>query len=150
MHLVLVACVSMKRADPDPCPAQDLYCSPWFKAARAVAERDGDAWAILSAKHGLVDPHTLIAPYNQTLAALHPILRTQWHTRVWEALAPRVTREDTVTILAGLSYSEVIAWHLRCAGVVIHRPLYGLGLGQQLRLLNIAKATPGFFAHPPP
>src|SRR3546814_7260194 len=61
----LVACVAAKL--DRPAPARDLYASPWFQKARAYVERQGGAWFILSAKHGLIAPETVIAPYDETL-----------------------------------------------------------------------------------
>src|SRR3546814_861850 len=52
----LVACVAAKL--DRPAPARDLYASPWFQKARAYVERQGGAWFILSAKHGLTAPET--------------------------------------------------------------------------------------------
>ena len=56
--IALVACVSRKT--PGPLPAQDLYVSDWFRKASAYARRVADEWYILSAKHGLVSPDTVI------------------------------------------------------------------------------------------
>src|SRR3546814_2674569 len=53
-----------------PAPARDLYASPWFQKARAYVERQGGAWFILSAKHGLIAPETVIARYDETLGAM--------------------------------------------------------------------------------
>src|SRR3546814_2942975 len=63
----LVACVAAKL--DRPAPARDLYASPWFQKARAYVERQGGAWFILSAKHGLIAPETVIARYDETLGA---------------------------------------------------------------------------------
>lgn len=61
----LVSCVAEKR--PAPSVARDLYRSPWFLKARGLAEREGAAWFILSAEHGLVEPDDVVAPYDRTL-----------------------------------------------------------------------------------
>jgi hypothetical protein len=52
MKVVLVACGKSKR--PEACPARELYTGTLFRKARAWAERHGDAWAILSARHGWI------------------------------------------------------------------------------------------------
>lgn len=77
----LVACVAAKL--DRPAPARDLYASPWFQKARAYVERQGGAWFILSAKHGLTAPETVIAPYDETLGAMQAGERRQlaWLTR---------------------------------------------------------------------
>lgn len=70
--LIVVACGATKL--DHPAPAETLYCSGHFalmlRAARSEAADTarvcgGSAGvAILSALHGLVDPTTLLAPYN--------------------------------------------------------------------------------------
>lgn len=134
IHLFLVACVSQKFLTAKP--AKDLYLSPWFNKARAVAERHGDAWSVLSAKHGLTDPEAIIEPYDVTLNDLPPIARGQWMERVLVQLRARVQPGDTVTILAGIRYSERLAYELGKMGATVHRPLVGLGIGQQLHALG--------------
>ena len=54
MRVALVSCVKSRR--PEPAPARDLHTSPLFRAMRRYAESHADAWYILSAKHGLVEP----------------------------------------------------------------------------------------------
>jgi Family of unknown function (DUF6884) len=63
--ICLVSCVGLKQVNP--AAAKDLYRSAWFINARSYAEGIGPDWFILSAKHGLVCPDDLIAPYEQTL-----------------------------------------------------------------------------------
>ncbi|MDQ3812222.1 MAG: hypothetical protein M3336_18225, partial [Chloroflexota bacterium] len=55
-----------------PLPARELYVSPLFRAARAYPERcyGPDHWLILSARHRLVDPETVLAPYDLSLRQL--------------------------------------------------------------------------------
>lgn len=64
--IALVACGKAKldRA----APARDLYIGNLFRAARAHVEAASyDTWYILSAKHHLVHPDTVIAPYDYRL-----------------------------------------------------------------------------------
>src|SRR3546814_11212990 len=68
----------------------DLYASPWFQKARAYGERQGGAWFILSAKHGLIAPETVIAPYDETLGAMKAGARRLWGARVIEAMAEQM------------------------------------------------------------
>src|SRR3546814_11920244 len=76
----LVACVAAKL--DRPAPARDLYASPWFQKARAYVERQGGAWFILSAKHGLIAPETVITPYYETLGAMKDRKRVLYGNRV--------------------------------------------------------------------
>jgi hypothetical protein len=53
-------------------PAKDLYRSALFRLSRAWAERYADAWAVLSAYHGVVEPDQVIEPYDATVADRRP------------------------------------------------------------------------------
>ncbi|WP_238541429.1 DUF6884 domain-containing protein [Burkholderia gladioli] len=63
--LYLVSCVGEKQ--DRAMPAKVLYRSNWFTKAREYVERRAGVWYILSAKHGLISPDQVIAPYEQTL-----------------------------------------------------------------------------------
>lgn len=41
--------------------------SALFRGRRAYVERTCDRWFVLSAKYGLVESETVVAPYDQTL-----------------------------------------------------------------------------------
>ncbi|MBT2549736.1 hypothetical protein J7I85_15680 [Arthrobacter sp. ISL-65] len=56
----LVACASQKLQRP--APARDIYVSQLFRKASAYAEKTWDRWYVLSAKHGLVRPDTVLEP----------------------------------------------------------------------------------------
>ena len=122
--LVVIACGARK--GPEPIAAGYLYQGSLFKAARKAALASGQDWMILSAKHGLLDPRRVIAPYEATI-------RTTADKR---ALA--VTLIGQLPLYDG---REVEAWVPRryveamyMAGVnVATAPLTGLGIGQQMK-----------------
>lgn len=64
--IVVIACGAQK--SDEPAPAGQLYTSPHFqltyRAARKLAEDQGARVLILSALHGLVDPSTVLEPYD--------------------------------------------------------------------------------------
>jgi hypothetical protein len=78
----LVAC-SRRKAER-PLPARELYVSPLFRAARAYAERryGPERWYILSARHDLVHPDQVLAPYDLSLRQLTAAEREAWGYRV--------------------------------------------------------------------
>lgn len=78
--IALVSCVKQKQNSP--CPARDMYTSALFSKARVYAETSADAWFILSAKYGLVQPDETIAPYEQTLKGASASDRRNWATKV--------------------------------------------------------------------
>lgn len=93
----LIQCTKTKR--DTPAEACELYDpSPLFRKMRAYAEAKGDPWYILSAKHGLVNPTTTLAPYDEFG------LSEQQAQTVVETL--QVRGETDVTLVAGDTYRE--------------------------------------------
>jgi hypothetical protein len=95
-----------------------------------------DRWFILSAKHGLVDPTTTLAPYDVTLRDLGHEERRRWSAWVLGDLE-RVCgslRPHTFEIHAGDAYVRFgLEEGLIRSGAAVERPSAGLSLGQQLR-----------------
>ncbi len=112
--IVLVACVSKK--NKRPMVARDLYISDWFKKASAYAETISDKWYVLSAKYGLVDPNSVITPYDETLNNMPISMRRTWSLKVMQDLRPLVNKGDHIMILAGMKYREFLVEPLRSAG----------------------------------
>ena len=132
--IVLVACVSKKNSTP--MPAQDLYSSDWFRKASTYAMRVADEWHILSAKHGLVAPDTVIEPYDETLNRMPAAARRTWARRVPEELGRVLQPGDQVMILAGKRYRANLVDPIREMGCSVEIPMEGLGIGKQLRWLK--------------
>lgn len=140
--VVLVGCGKLKLGRA--VPAKDLYIGPLFKKARAYAERTGDEWAVLSAKHFLVMPDEVIGPYERTLGKLDRdhlkqwIWNTNWFIRSrWETWKNPVR----FICLAGKDYAQAFNSPLlpKDAWIGAEFPLDGFGIGQRLAFL--AKAT---------
>ena len=132
--LYLISCVRGKLLCPSP--AKDLYVSAWFKKARAVAESQGSPWFILSAKHGLLHPDAVTAPYERTLNNMGVGERRTWASNVMQTLEPHLAEVPTVFILAGVKYREFLEPQLRARGIQVQVPMAGLRNGEQLRWLN--------------
>jgi hypothetical protein len=64
--VILLGCVKSKL--DNRAKARDLYCSPLWRGRRAYAEASGLPWLILSAKHGLVEPDSVLAHTTFRLA----------------------------------------------------------------------------------
>lgn len=139
VRIALVACVKSKRRSP--APARDLYVSPLFRAARRYAETRADRWYVLSAKHHLVPPDEVLAPYELTLKATRAPERAAWADQVERELADVLPANARVTMLAGARYREHLTGFLEGRGVPVDVPLEGLKLGEQLRWLKHANAT---------
>lgn len=117
---VLVSCVGKKR--DYACPAKDLYVSDWFIKAREWAENNGKRWYILSAKHGLLHPDTIIDPYEMALNNIPAAGRRAWAEQVEIALN---TLPGRLVCLAGKKYREYL-------NLPLSVPMEGLGIGEQL------------------
>lgn len=132
--IALVACVKTKK--PVPMPAQDLYCSDWFRKASAYAMRVADEWYILSAKYGLVAPDTVIEPYDETLNKMPAAARRAWARRVSKELDLVLRPGDQVVVLAGEKYRENLVHPIREMGCSVEIPMQGLVFGEQKSWLN--------------
>lgn len=139
-------------------PARDLYTGPLFRAARAHVEARYEHWGILSAKHRLVEPDRVLAPYDVCLDDLSEVEQWVWtenmaamarlghgpfpsavrrHFGVTPNRANRTntTRDEAypirLDVYAGRRYVEALPqqWHDRFD---IRTPLAGLGQGERL------------------
>jgi hypothetical protein len=132
--IYLVSCVARKGCES--CKARDLYRSDWFKKARAYVESTGMSWFILSAKHGLLSPDEVIAPYEQTLNRLSVMERRAWAEMVKNRLVSVVMPEDRVVILAGARYREFLMPTLELLAARVEIPMEGMRIGEQLSWLG--------------
>jgi len=130
--VVLIGCVKTKA--PEASPARDLYRSPLFQRRRRYAESTGRPWYILSAEHGLLDPDSLIEPYDVYLADQSADYRQAWGG--WVVAKLTQVRESidglVIEVHAGAAYVDAIDEPLRRHGAVLRTPLAGLGMGEQL------------------
>lgn len=131
----LVGCVKKKRSHA--APAADLYTSPLFLGRRRWIEATCDRWFILSALHGLVDPGTVLDPYDAALIDLGRARRRSWADAVLRDLGQVVgrPREVTFEVHAGAAYTDhgLIDGLGRWGSEVI-LPARGLRQGEQLAL----------------
>ena len=138
--LFLVSCVSKKHSTPRP--ARELYCSDWFRKARAYVEMEDAKWFILSAKHGLVSPDQVIKPYNMTLKNMSTLKRRGWAKKVADTLQPHCKAGNRVIVLGGSKYREHLVPLLKEWGCYVETPLEGMGIGQQKRWLKHKLTSP--------
>jgi hypothetical protein len=140
--VVLVGCVSQKRpleqderGLPRHWPAADLYTSPLFRLRRSYAERHApDAWAILSAQFGFLDPDEPTAPYDFRLSERNARERWAWARRCASRVSgfgPASTIR--VELHAGELYCRDLAVELARDGAEVVRPVQGMAIGEQLR-----------------
>src|SRR5262245_9344297 len=121
----LVACAKAKADGPRR--ADELYVSPLFRKAADYCRRHYDAWFVLSALHGLLEPGRVVGPYEHTLVGQAKSHRRQWAAAVVAQIG-RLGLEDAKSYLhAGRVYADALEGLLDCA-----TPLAGLGIGEQL------------------
>jgi hypothetical protein len=137
--LALVSCVKLKI--DHPAPAKDLYMrSQWFRGARRYAQEHAKSWFILSALRGLVDPETVIEPYEQSLNGADIDERHEWTMKVIRQIAEKELFGDRVVVLAGLHYRQLLINPLILRFKQMDVPMEGLMMGQQLQWLSRRQA----------
>lgn len=147
MNVGFVACSALKL--DRPARAADLYTSPLFKlSVRWLTERWGaHRWYVLSAKHGLVAPETVIEPYDQTLAKASTVERAAWGEMVAEQIYREWRKsgaEWLMQVLAGKSYCDPLGTALRVkvnprtviSNLRFDEPLRGKTIGGRLQWLS--------------
>lgn len=114
--------------------AENLYSSELFFKSRRYAQANYDAWLILSAKHGLVRPCEILAPYECKLTALSHIERTSLAERVSRQAAILFGSGDVqISSICGEEYDDL----LDEAGVqFLRNPEFALPIGKKLQALG--------------
>ena len=135
-RVLLVSCSKSKRVCNKKYKAEDLYNSALFKKSRSYAQNNFSHWYILSAKHGLLSPDTLIKPYNLTLNDMTVTGRKAWSESISLNILKLCTPGTEFNILAGKSYTMYLVPLLCELGYSVQLPLKGLGIGQRLAWLN--------------
>lgn len=157
-HLVLVGCAAQKR-EGGPYPAGQLYTSTLFKLAQRWAEQNGDAWRVLSAGRGLLDPAGPMMSYDTKLQDRPADERERWARgmgwAVWCAadyLRDRLEADEVlITCLAGEAYCTWIPHLGTCPQfdaramfpIRVELPLQGLQIGERLQWLSRATQQVG-------
>jgi hypothetical protein len=139
--LCLVGCC--KRKLRHSAPARDLYGSTLFRLSRRWAELHADAWAVLSARHGVVEPDQVIEPCDTTIADRSPFGQPRLTTKgfgtwlyasvqAWRSRFATATEAPALVILAGRDrWQWLIGWR-----IAFSTPLGGLGIGERFRWLK--------------
>ena len=131
-------------------PAKELYTGQLFQASRRWAEESTDAYFIASAKHLVIEPDTVIEPYDQKMTDLS-VEDQRWRARQIESQFHRfwvdycefakgpngftvATHKPRVVLLASQAYLRGF-YDRALNGVNLYEfedPLRGLGIGQRL------------------
>jgi phage gp16-like protein len=137
MRIGLVGCGKAKLSHA--APAKDLYTSTLFRLAREYAEETCDRWFILSAKHGLVDPDSVLEPYELPMAALGRLVpgspRDRWSVKVVAQLRALGLTLHQFVLLAGSDYGDGLR------GLLMEEPLDGMQIGERMHWLKAKTAA---------
>lgn len=136
MKMLILSCGAVK-ADRAT-TAHKLYTGPLFRAswryAQAWQQRHAGTVAILSARHGLMDPNTVLEPYEQRLTTSRKATLAEV---VGEQLWRRWSARDlsVIEVHAGAAYVAVLQAAMVRSEVEAQliEPLHGLQIGQRLR-----------------
>jgi hypothetical protein len=116
--------------------AELLYISARFRYSRLVAIKSQSPWYILSAKFGLLQPTTTVAPYDLSLSNFSVQRRKDWARQVFASLRANSPRAKKIVFLCGKLYSSHLELLARSAGIEVSVPLRGLAMGKQLAWLK--------------
>ncbi len=117
----LISCGKNKQ--PVRAPAAQLYTSPRFHLSVALPRRLGFPFSVLSAKHGLLEPDTLVEPYDASLASLSREERRVWAENVFTQLVTAHPNVRRFVFLADDDYRDDIVPMLQERKVDILEPL---------------------------
>lgn len=126
----LISCVKSK--SNRRCIAKEMYISPLFKYMYAYAKRRCQEVYILSAKYGLLNEDTPIAPYNKTLNNMSEISKKEWAKNITHSLSEKYDiQKEIFLIMGGQNYIK----YLNLPNII--QPLKGLSMGNRLHWLKI-------------
>lgn len=139
MRVGLISCCKEKL--DHAAPAEELYCSSFFKLSKAWIKKRVREWGILSAEHGLVLPHEVIEPYDRALSSLPRLQKERWNDYVHEQLIKKWSEQAIYLVVAGADYrtalrqmpyvEDVISFwteQRRQAGMSGRRAVMGIGV----------------------
>ena len=135
--LALISCT--KRKASHACAAADLYKpSAGFSYAYRYARLVADKVLILSAKHGIVRPDQILAPYDETLQGSSQAERERWAEMVYPQLraTPEYRDARSIVWLAGEDYRNELLTRVRGDAKRSSVPMLGLRQGEQVSWLK--------------
>jgi hypothetical protein len=107
-----------------PVRVADLFRSAGFVRARDHAVRAGAPWFVLSAKHGLLEPDDVVAPYGLDLGDSSTVYRSAWGEWVAAQLGERVHLSGaTVEVHGGVDFAQPLRQPLARRGAALELPL---------------------------
>ena len=103
--IVIIAGCSQKKLN-HAAPAMELNQGQLFRSIKKLAQSHDFNLKILSGKHGLLDSHQIIEPYNQEIKTKKDVLRVR--RVITSKLIEIHENYDLIIIILGKKYLEVI------------------------------------------
>ena len=128
--IIFIACT--KKKQDHPCKAKEMYRpSQLFRGGWKYAESlKPDAIYILSAKYGLLNPETIIEPYEKTLITEKDAQIRRWSIMVANQIKKEgINRMDHAVFLCGKPYRKYIQNLFPNHSA----PVSHLGIGKQMQ-----------------
>lgn len=131
MRVALVSCAKSKMKYP--CKAKEMYSkSVLFRRAYGHVIKRYDQVYILSAKYGLLDPESIISPYDISLYQFSENQKKIWASNVFKQIeSKRFPKRTRIHFYAGKQYRGQLE-HLLRKKYCVRVPLAGLSIGKQL------------------
>ena len=135
--LTLIPCTKNKQEGVHK--AKDLYTGDNFTKHRKYAEQSGNPWAILSAKHHILDPEEMVENYDTPMSRRKGE-QDQWGSQLKPKLLAHMKKLGIdpvhgveIETLAGGAYNQPMRQALQGHEQIKHinEPMRGLGQGQK-------------------
>lgn len=133
----LVGCGKAKQSKP--AAARDLYTGSLTRLAIRWMDRNCELFFILSAKHGLLHPDTVIDPYNVKLSDYSDEERESWGNWVADELEKLFNYQPIpFMVLAGSDYSNAFMPKITSLGLheYVYEACRGLKMGSRMRWIR--------------
>lgn len=115
--LVIAPCTKVKAKHQ--CSASEMYQSHLFKLVKQYVKIKKYDWVILSSRHGILEPNTVINPYNDSLLSSFKHRKSRKSTkflRKFEMLQDKVNNQlktlliqyELVIVMVGSLYQQLI------------------------------------------
>lgn len=117
--ILLVSCG--KRKSSVSCQAKEMYNSFRFQQIKTIAENLKVRWYIMSAKYGLLDPESIIEPYDMCLSNCSDKYQQQWAKGIVGKFIG-INKSTTFAVIANDEYSRNVVPMLVAEGFSVIAP----------------------------
>mgnify|MGYP004512993149 CR=1 FL=1 len=117
--ILLVSCG--RRKSSVPCQAKEMYNSFRFQQIKTIAENLNLKWYIMSAKYGLLNPESVIEPYDMCLTQCSDEYQQKWAQCIVSKFVG-LDKNTTFAVIANDDYSRNIVPLLVAEGFSVIAP----------------------------